>query len=192
MNANVETVYEELDSKLRRSILRRVSDHDAAEDILQEVYIRVHSHMHSLRDVGKLQSWIYQITRNAIIDYYRSQKPTVELPETLAQPETPDEYDGAGELALSVRAMIDCLPAKYREAILLTEYEGLTQKQMAERLGISWSGAKSRVQRARQKLKDMLLDCCHVELDRRGNVLDYQPGCGCCLIGHSPGDSVSF
>jgi RNA polymerase sigma-70 factor (ECF subfamily) len=125
------------------------------------------------------------------MDYYRSQRPTAELPETLALPEDPDEDDAARELAPSLKAMINCLPEKYRQALLLTEYQGLTQKQMAEQLGISLSGAKSRVQRAREQLKDMLLDCCHFEFDRRGNILSYQPRCACCSSSQSPGDCRS-
>jgi RNA polymerase sigma-70 factor, ECF subfamily len=71
-------------------------------------------------------------------------------------------------------------PDEYRQALLLTEYKGLTQRELAERLGLSFSGAKSRVQRAREKLKAMLLDCCHFEFDRLGKVIDYQPKCACC------------
>jgi len=76
--------------------------------------------------------------------------------------------------------MVDSLPADYRQALLLTEYQGLTQRELAQKLGLSVSGAKSRVQRAREKLKAMLLDCCHFEFDRRGKVIDYQPNCACC------------
>jgi RNA polymerase sigma-70 factor (ECF subfamily) len=71
------------------------------------------------------------------------------------------------------------LPEPYSQALILTEYEGLSQKEMAERLGISFSGAKSRVQRARRKLRDLLLQCCHFELDRRA-FLDYYPYCRGC------------
>ena len=69
--------------------------------------------------------------------------------------------------------MLEGLPPDHWEALYLTEYEGLTQKELAERLGIGLSGAKSRVQRARARLKAMLLDCCHFELDRRGRVTNY-------------------
>jgi RNA polymerase sigma-70 factor (ECF subfamily) len=78
--------------------------------------------------------------------------------------------------------MVDRLPEPYREAIILTEYEGRTQKELAEYLGISLSGAKSRVQRAREKLKIMLLECCYFEFDRRGKVIDYHSRSEPCLI----------
>src|SRR2546423_8933278 len=87
------------------------------------------------------------------------------------------------ELIPGIKVMVDSLPADYREALYLTEYQGLTQRELAERLGLSFSGAKSRVQRAREKLKQMLLECCHFELDRRGHVIDYQPRCAYCSIG---------
>jgi RNA polymerase sigma-70 factor (ECF subfamily) len=191
MKADVEAVYNEFDAQLRRFIRRRVSDADAVEDILQEVYVRIHARIHTLRDKGKLQSWIYQIARHAVIDYYRSQKPAAELPEALPLLDDSDENDVVRELAPSVKAMINCLPEKYRQALLLTDYQGLTQKEVAERLGLSWSGAKSRVQRAREKLKDMLLDCCHFELDRRGNILSYQPRCACCANSQDLADCCS-
>jgi RNA polymerase sigma-70 factor (ECF subfamily) len=79
--------------------------------------------------------------------------------------------------------MVRNLPEQDRQALILTEYQGLTQKEFGERLGLSFSGAKSRVQRAREKLKQQLLACCHFELDRRGHVVNYQPRCQCCSSG---------
>ena len=76
--------------------------------------------------------------------------------------------------------MIELLPEDYREAILLTEYHGLTQQQMAERLGISLPAAKSRVQRGKKLLRELLLACCHFQFDRQGKVIDYYPRCQCC------------
>src|SRR5260221_14706069 len=106
-------------------------------------------------------------------------KATPELPEMSYMPE--DRFDDVvSELIPCIQEMIDDLPVDYRQALLLTEYEGLTQRELAERLGLSLSGAKSRVQRAREKLKAMLLDCCHFEFDRLGKIIDYQPRCACC------------
>ena len=77
-------------------------------------------------------------------------------------------------------SMIDDLPEKYRQALRLTLYEGLTQQEVAQRLGLTLSGAKSRVQRGREKLKEAFLNCCHFAFDRYGAVLDYQERCCCC------------
>ena len=177
-----ELVWEAFHTPLQQFIRRRVSDETTAEDVLQDVFLKIHQHMETLSDVKKLESWIYQITRNAIIDSYRSSRPTtpLEAEEVLALPEELPDDDVVSELLPSVRAMVRNLPDRDRQALVLTEYQGLTQKELAERLGLSFSGAKSRVQRAREKLKQQLLECCHFELDRRGHIIDYQPRCNCC------------
>jgi RNA polymerase sigma-70 factor, ECF subfamily len=181
MVMTTEKVWEEFHPRLKHFILKRVPDEQSAEDLLQEVFLKIHARIDTLRDEEKLQSWIYQIARNAITDYYREQRVSLELPESLLLPEEPQVVDDVvKELIPSVKAMVDSLPDEYRQALILTEYEGLTQRQLAERLGLSYSGAKSRVQRAREKLKVILLDCCHFEFDRLGKVIDYQPKCHDC------------
>ena len=182
MNTTTEHVWETFHAPLQQFIRHRVSDDSTAEDLLQDVFLNIHQHVDTLRDVKKLESWIYQVTRNAIIDYYRSIRTTTTLedPEALQLAEDLPDEDVISELFPCVRAMVTSLPAQDRQALILTEYQGLTQKELAERLGLSLSGAKSRVQRARAKLKQQLLACCHFELDRRGHVIDYQPRCACC------------
>jgi RNA polymerase sigma-70 factor, ECF subfamily len=187
--AQFEDIYTEFNARLRRFILNKVSDPATADDILQEVFLKIHDRIDTLRDAEKLQSWVYQITRNAIIDHYRRDVSMAELPEALALPEEYDEPDTVSELGTSVRLMLNCLEEKYQQALLLTEYQGLTQQEMASRLGISLSGAKSRVQRARDKLKNALLDCCHFEFDRLGKVISYHPRCSSCATSHYPQDS---
>ena len=177
-----ERVWEEFHAPLQLFIRRRISDEEIAEDVLQDVFLKIHQHMDALEDVRKLESWIYQITRNAIIDAYRSrrQEATLEAAEALDLPEELPDDDIVSVLLPGVRAMVRSLPELDRQALVLTEYQGLTQKELSERLGLSFSGAKSRVQRAREKLRQVLLDCCHVELDRLGQVLHYEPRCAAC------------
>ena len=178
-----EKVWQEFHPKLKQFVLRRIPDEQSSEDVLQDVFLKIHTHIDILRDEEKLQSWIYQIARNAIADYYREHRATLALSEMPVLTEEAGDDDVIKELIPSIKVMVDSLPADYREALYLTEYQGLTQRELAERLGLSFSGAKSRVQRAREKLKKMLLDCCHFELDRRGKVIDYQPRCNCCSNG---------
>jgi RNA polymerase sigma-70 factor (ECF subfamily) len=183
MVMTTERVWEEFHPKLKQFVLKRVPDEQSSEDILQDVFLKIHTRIDTLRNEEKLQSWIYQIARNAIADYYREHRATSELSEAeapLLLEEPAAEDDIVKELLPSIKVMVDSLPPDYREALLLTEYAGLTQRELAQRLGLSLSGAKSRVQRAREKLKTMLLDCCHFEFDRRGKVIDYQPKCNCC------------
>ncbi len=185
MNATVETIYQGFHSRLRSFTLRQVSDLDVVDDILQEVYLKIHSHIQDLRDADRLESWIYQVTRNAITDYYRRTRPQDELPDSLPAP-VDEEPDAASEVAASIGEMLRCLPRKYRQALELTDFQGLSQTELADRLGISVSGAKSRVQRAREKLKEALLDCCHFEFDRYGRVIDYRANCPECAAEYPP------
>jgi RNA polymerase sigma-70 factor, ECF subfamily len=179
MSVPLETIYNDFHTRLYRFIVRRVPDADTAEDVLQDVYLKIHAHISGLRDKDRLESWIYQIARNAIIDTYRRDRPQDELPESLACP-LDEEPEAVSELASSVQEMLACLPHIYRQALELTELQGLSQVELADKLNISVSGAKSRVQRGRQKLKQAFLDCCHFEFDRLGKVMDYRPKCDHC------------
>lgn len=140
-----------------------------------------------MRAQEKVGSWLYQIARHVITDHYRSQssKATTTLPDDLAErliaPEDDEENEVVQSLLPCILPLVQRLPWPYRQALLLTEVEGMTQKDLAKRLGLSFSGAKSRVQRARDKLRELLLDCCHFEFDRRGNIIDYAPNCERCV-----------
>jgi RNA polymerase sigma-70 factor (ECF subfamily) len=190
MTVSTTDIWEDFSSRLRGFILKRVQDEHDAEDILQDVFLKVHRNLHSLREEDKLNVWVYQVTRNAVYDYYRHRKvaadPTQQLESWVEDP----VRTGIGEeVASCLLPMLDGLPEIYREAIVLTEFEGLTQKEMAQKLDISLPGAKARVQRGRKKLKELLLGCCHFDFDRRGNVLAVQPReescryCGCDATG---------
>jgi RNA polymerase sigma-70 factor (ECF subfamily) len=166
-------------TKLHRFVLARVKDEAAAEDIVHDVLAKAYARRYTLRDHRKLGQWLYQIARNAIADHYRRRRPTEELPVGLAnqEPDTSDEAER--ELARCLTPFIEELPAHYRQAVILAELQGLTQREVASKLGLSVSGAKSRVQRARQILQTMLLECCRLEFDSRGGVADYEPKGDC-------------
>ena len=174
MTPTLENIWHEFAARLGQFIRARVADPATAEDILHDVFVKIQGRLDSLEDPTKLQSWLYLIARNAIIDHYRTRKETTEVSETLPAelPENDVEMEG---LKAAFRRMIYSLPEPYRDALVLTEFEGLTQKELAERLGISLSGAKSRVQRGREQLKQMLNECCTFEFDRRGKVIGCEP-----------------
>jgi RNA polymerase sigma-70 factor, ECF subfamily len=178
------TIWDNFGNRLLQFIRRRVADRAIAEDLLQESFLRIHAGIEALKDQSKTESWIYQIARNVIIDHYRGRHESVELPEDVLAVAMQNEPEPAEMLSHSLREMTEALPEPYRQALLLTEYEGLTQVELAAKLGISLSGAKSRVQRAREKLKDALLTCCHFELDRHGRIIDYWDHCCCCTNKH--------
>jgi len=172
----VENIWEKFSMPLRGFIKRRVDNDQDVEDILQNVFYKINNNLSSLNETDKIHAWVYTITKNAIADFYRTQKYksyTVELSDTIIS-ETQDEITANEEIAQCLKTMIQYLPEKYKQALILTEFHNLTQKELGERMGLSVSGAKSRVQRARGKLKEMLFDCCYLEFDRLGNVIDYR------------------
>ncbi|MEW6601806.1 MAG: RNA polymerase sigma factor SigZ [Nitrospirota bacterium] len=173
MNAS-EKVWQEYHSRLRAFIKSKISDETAADDILQNVFLKMHNGLASLKDATKLQSWLYQIARNAIIDYFRLQKPTVDIPESLTDSGLDSGEIAVQELSECLRPMIELLPDIYREAVILSELQGLKQTEVAQVQGTSLSTAKSRVQRGRALLKEMLADCCRLEFDHKGRLCDYE------------------
>ena len=184
-------IWHEFHERLRAFISRRISRSADVEDVLQEVFIRIHRGVGSLHKRERPAPWLFQITRNAIIDHLRAGKNQAGLQQDDFDPPAPDEGDDrsdALELSRCIEPMIAALPENYREAIQLTDVNGLIQLEAARRSGLTFSGMKSRVQRARSQLKDMLLDCCRVELDRRGGIRDYavrdatKSPCGPCGI----------
>ena len=169
-----EKVWLEYHAGLRAFIKSKIFDDAAAEDILQDVFLKMHTALPSLRDAAKLQSWLYQVTRNVIIDYLRLRKPTVDTPEWLTHP-APDYGEKAfQELSACLQPMIQLLPDTYRQTVVLSELQGLQQREVARVQGISLSAAKSRVQRGRVLLKEMLADCCRLEFDHKGRLCDYE------------------
>lgn len=180
MRPTTTQVWEQFSQQLQAFIFKRVSNPQDAEDILQDVFLKLHTHLDSLQDEQRLVPWLYQIARHAVIDYYRRQRPDETLQEALSEEPQLDEDDPQAHLAAGLGAMIDLLPEKYRQPLVMSEFQGLKQQEIAERLGISLSGAKSRVQRGRLLLRDALLECCHFEFDRRGNLIDYLPRVQCC------------
>ena len=199
MTITTENVWREFSDRLRGFIGRRVSSPADADDLLADVFVKVHTRIGSLEDEDRLAPWLYQITRNTLTDYYRRRPAartgldgveaaaagtaSLDGVEAVA---AEDDYDAAALISASLRGLVDRLPEKYREALVLTEFEGLSQVEMAAELGLSVSGAKSRVQRARAMLRDELLACCHFEFDRLGHVIDYEPRPRCCQPAVTP------
>lgn len=205
MVKTTEELWQLLHEGLRAFIAKRIDDQGHVDDILQEVFMRVHRQIDSVNDPRRVISWIYQITRNAIIDHYRKPGQQREIPtglsselevrdETLKKPEMADRDEGEEsrlELAGCLRPMIERLSQDYRDAITLVEIDGLTQQAAAKQMGLSLSGMKSRVQRGRKQLKQMLEDCCIIHLDSRRGIVDYErhrPGCDSCTPSPARGD----
>lgn len=182
--ASTARVWESFAADVRRYFVRRVPDPHDADDLVQDVFVRVHRHLPDLRAGERIAPWVFRIARHALIDFYRRRgtRGVVEaLPDDLAFTLAPD--DDASLTALVASWLEDFLPALDagdRETLRLADLEGIAQTALAQRWGVSVSGAKSRVQRARRRLRELVLACCHIEFDRRGNVLGYEKRQPCC------------
>ena len=180
-NWTTEQVWERFSGELHGFLLRRVRDPELAGELLQETFARVHAGLPSLRDSDRVLAWVHRIARNVLTDDHRRARRDP-APDARAVSDAPDHAEEADRRDDNDNAlvgswlidMLDSLPDAYREALRLAELEGLTQREVAERLGLSVSGAKSRIQRGREMLRHLLSACCDVELDARGNVVDYR------------------
>lgn len=174
---STEAIWKHLSADLRRFIRRRVPDDHVADDLLQETFVRVHRHIGALQEAERLAAWVYRIARNVINDHHRkATEPVVALADADPVDAAEDHQDQCRCRGVEwLEEMVRSLPEGYREAVQLAEIEGLSQQEVADRLGLSLSGAKSRIQRGRAMLKDALDQCCRFEIDGRGNVMDFEP-----------------
>ncbi|MFB6280061.1 MAG: sigma-70 family RNA polymerase sigma factor [Salinibacter sp.] len=172
---------------LRRFVKSRVPEADA-EDVLQDTLVRLHEAADSLRDADRAEAWVFSIARRAIADFYRDrargpdEEPVGRAPAEATDEPPPTEnlagYDGEHDVHEEVlswlRPMAETLPEMYRHPLIMADFEGHTQQEVADDIGLSLSGAKSRVQRARVKLREQLQACCEVEFGPEGRAVAFR------------------
>ncbi|MDC1162199.1 sigma-70 family RNA polymerase sigma factor [Tenacibaculum sp.] len=174
MKVKISTIWIDLNEELYKFILKRINNEQIAKDIHQEVFIKVQTKIHQLNHTSKLTSWVYQITRNTIFDYFRKTSNKNVCIDTFDIPERDNDNFEYSNLTNCINQKIQNLSIEHKEAIILTSFKNYSQKELAKHLKMSYSGTKSRVQKARQVLKENILDCPNVESDNNGNLLDYE------------------
>lgn len=181
-------IWSSFNAEIRNYVMRKVKDKNTTDDIVQDIFEKVINNIKKLEKVENIQQYLYKIARNAIADAYRSRKLVFSEEEIeISGNRSIDMEEGTDKESLNaiisrscVKPFIDKLPEKYREAVLASDIENMSQKDLAERLDISYSGAKSRVQRGREKLKDLFQECCNFEHDKYGNLIKQNSGnCAC-------------
>ena len=178
MSTHFTELYDRFNQRIRRYVRSKVSDRQLTDDLVQEIFIKIHDHMDKLNDTDRIDGWIFRISKNKVIDYYRTQRDFQQISkwDNIPNPAVSESNDKLmHELANDTRQFIRQLPDTYRRVIELTELEGKTNKEAAELLGLSLPAVKSRVLRGRKKLKEMFLQCCHFEFDRYGGVVHCTP-----------------
>ena len=169
---NTQEIWKEFSDQIRTHLLRKVKQRDDADDLLQEIFIKIHSRLGDLKDEKKLAPWINQIVRNSLTDYYRKNGlRTSEFDEESSVPSDTPEDSFYTDLSGCLNVFIDRLPEKYREPLILSDIKGMKQKYIAKQMNLSYSGLKSRVQRAREMIKDMFMECACVTHDEKGKIV---------------------
>ena len=179
--------WESFEARLRTYVGGRV-DSRWVDDVVGDILLKLVRNRDGVEAAGNPLAYVLRVASNAIADHYRRKSVERRALTDLEQDNSQHQDNGAApggeamaDMARCVAPFIDNLPGKYRDALKLTEIDGLSQPEAARRLGLSTSGMKSRVQRGRAQMKQALLQCCAVELDRRGGIADYAPrapGCG--------------
>lgn len=154
-------------------ILKKVKDKNAADDILQNAFLKIHKSLAQLKDSSRVRAWVFQIARNEIINYF-AYKPLY-LQTTADWENTSIEHRSV----CCFNKFINDLPDKYKQVIELVYFKGEKQKDAAAALEISLENVKARIKRAKDMLRKGLADCCKYQFDKRGN-LTGEPNCPVC------------
>jgi len=179
INISTDEIWKEFGADLRRFVFSKVPDKVIVDDIIQDIYYKIHSNINSLKDNSKLGSWLFQIARNTIMDYFRREKSAQQLLENMQREESYVVETSTEVLQYCMDFFISRLPEIYRDALIFTEFEGNTQYKLSQKEQISISAAKSRVQRARKLLKEVVINYSYFESNKEGidffNLIDYCP-----------------
>jgi len=171
---------------VRRFVGTRVPSSDV-DDVVQDVFVRVSRGLNQLRGSERPEAWILAITRKTIANFYRKRQRQLPAASGEAGPEASDEsapqpgnlsryageHDVHEEVLSLLRPMADEIAEPYRTALIKADFENVSQRQLAHELGLSESGLKSRVQRARKLLGGVLQRCCEVEFGGEGRAVAF-------------------
>ncbi|MCK8044191.1 RNA polymerase sigma factor SigZ [Shewanella sp. 1CM18E] len=176
---NIETVWQEYRNKIKAFLHAKVSNPDDVDDLLQEILIKTFDNLHSVQSEAKIKSWLYQVANNAIIDFYRKRgRASLIEGEELWYEQSEQSTEQA--LSRCIEPFINALPEDSSALLTAIDLHGQSQKDYAAEHGISYSTLKSRVQKSRERLRGLYEECCHLSLDKQGNVVEFDPKNGNC------------
>ncbi len=173
-----EKIWNGFSTRLLAFINGKVNNREIAQDILQDTFLKIHLKLDTVKDSKKLTSWIYQLTRNSIVDHFRKQKIGSTTNFDFDKLEEFSDETERSSMESCLVPFMNALDPKYKDAIEKTELGNLSQLEYAKELGISDSGAKSRVQRAKSQLKQLFVTCCQVGNPCQPNKVADE-SCGC-------------
>ena len=178
---NVETVISEYQSSLRAFLQSRLRNASDVDDVLQDALMKTFRNISSLKSSGKIKPWLFQIANNALMDHYRR----VERDNSISAENLwyDDEENSQHAFEGCLDSFLSALPPESGDLLRKIEIEGVSQKDYAEEIGISYSTLKSRVQSSRKQLRGLFERCCSIAFAADGSVMDYSQkpgGCDTC------------
>jgi RNA polymerase sigma-70 factor (ECF subfamily) len=169
---SVEQAWTDYQKQLFSFIRSKVNTAEDAEDILNDVFLRLTKTANKDPLPNPISGWLYQVTKNRIVDYYRAKKHFDPLPTELAI--EAQETTTIKQLSNCILPMIHALPEHYQRPLFLSEIEGKKYKEIAIELKLSVSAIKSRILRGRAKLLKSMTNCCTLYHNKTGEVIDYE------------------
>jgi len=151
----------------------RLNQPQDVDDLMQDLFIKAFNQGQQFCDIANARAWLYEVARNAIADRMKLRREMVALPDDLASQD--EDVAVVDMLTACLPRVLSELDAKDREVLVRCDIEGMPQADFAEKMGINLSTAKSRLQRARQKLRERMNSACQVRLDDLGHVQDFVP-----------------
>jgi len=171
---NIERVWEEYRVDIKVFLHSRVANSDDVDDLLQDIVIKAHNKIHTVKSERSIKSWLFQIANRTIIDFYRKKNKswTLEIEDLWL---SEDSFDTMQELSHCVNPLMNCLPKKTAELLVAIDIQGQSQKEYASNLDLNYSTVKSQVQKGRRQLRQLFEDCCDLSFDQYGSVIDFEP-----------------
>lgn len=153
-----DKIYLDYKERVAAYVRNRIADHYAAEDVVSEVFQKVFQKLESYNESrASLSTWIYTITRNTVIDYYKKNKTqSLSVDEVAAAEDIPDETTAQDEILEELANALEKLSKRERDIIILHYYKGYTLKRIAEMTGISYINAKVTHTKALSLLRNLL------------------------------------
>ena len=167
------TAWSQHQHELRNWSRHKLRNQADVEDFLQDLFLKVLRQGDRFCSVQNARAWLFEVARNALADRLRLAREMVELPDDLEAPV--EETEAVDALTACLPRVLSELSVEDREAITLCDLQGMPQAEFARLKGLGLSAAKSRVQRARQRLREQMTQACSVQLDGAGHVADFVP-----------------
>lgn len=159
--------------ELRAWMRHRLSQPQDVDDLMQDLFIKAFQQGQRFCDIANARAWLYEVARNALADRMKLRREMVALPDDLACQD--EDVAVVDMLTVCLPRVLSELDAQDRDALVCCDIEGMPQAVFAEKMGIKLSTAKSRLQRARQRLRERMNSACQVKLDCLGQVQDFVP-----------------